>query len=186
MEIRTDFSSLSMRVVDAGSFNTHRDHYHGILRDAPKSYASFSFQPSFSAMIILNNDTLWVEHKHNVPGDSSLYVYRSSDVWFHPDAEFKCGHADHAEPSAIASREEVRYCLHLISVLATFQKKTRSEGTPSCAVWVDQFWLSNTTNPWFSTQSTYGLLNDVNAVYAAAGKLIKQFYFYLLIFDFDI
>jgi len=60
-------------------------------------------------MIILNNDTLWVEHKHNVPGDSTLYVYRSSDVWFHPDAEFKCGHADHAEPSAIASREVVRY-----------------------------------------------------------------------------
>jgi len=96
-------------MADAGSFLSHRDHYHGVLRDAPKSYASFSFQPSFSAMIILNNDTLWVEHKHNVPGDSTLYVYRSSDVWFHPDAEFKCGHADHAEPSAIASREVVRY-----------------------------------------------------------------------------
>lgn len=42
--------------------------------------------------------------------------------------------------------------------------------THSCWVFTDQYWRSSSSNPsWHTSSATYGLLNDVNAVYGSAG-----------------
>ena len=42
-------------------------------------------------MVLLSNDTLWLEAT-NPAQPGTLFIYKSSDVWIHPDAKFDCGH----------------------------------------------------------------------------------------------
>lgn len=45
-------------------------------------------------------------------------------------------------------------------------------GAKSVAVFLDQYWRSVESNPmWNTDDATYGLLNDVNAVYGSAGTV---------------
>jgi len=141
------------------------DHFHGRLKDDARSYASFSLTwPAISGMIITANDTFWVEHKHHV-ADPTLYMYKSSDVWFHPSMEFNCGHAGDPkmDDHSISAREmEPRNHAH-------------ADGPITTNVWMDQYWLNPNNNPWFSTASTYGLLNDVNLLYSLVGLHVFAF-----------
>jgi len=133
------------------------EHFHGSMKDDPDSYASFSLiSPSFTGMIITSNDTFWVERKYHV-ADPALYIHRSSDLWLHPSMEFSCGHAGEPQKDHSINTRGMETRNH-----------AHADGPVSVNVWMDQNWLSS-NNPWFSTTSTYGILNDVNLLYTSVG-----------------
>jgi len=138
----------------------NNDHFHGRLEGSSHSIASWTLMPDYvTGMIVTANDTYWVEAKDPaIPLD--LYIYRSSDIWFHPSASLKCGHAGRQE--------------HIRSSVNSIGKRDIS----SVGILMDQYWASTTYNPsWNTASATLGLLNDVNAVYGSAG---------LFGFNFDI
>jgi len=146
------FSIWLSEVAEEDGENEH--HYHGRMDNVPSSFASFTVMSDYiTGMIILGNETYWLEAKDPAtPLD--LYMYKTSDVWFHPSvATLHCSHAgeqrSHEEPE---------------------MNSVDKRGAKSVAVYTDQYWRSSAKNPsWYTSGATLGLLNDVNAVYASAG-----------------
>jgi len=138
------------------------NHFHGRL-DGVESTASFTVAPNFiSGMIIVHNDTFWIEAL-NPEKPLELFMYRTSDVWFHPSiATLHCAHTDDAH-NEIAENMNPMSEQEKRAVITTY-------------ILADQYWVSSKSNPNFYTRDgTLSLLNDVNAVYASAG--LKGFSF---------
>ena len=69
------------------------------------SFASFSVLPDYvTGMIILANETFWLEAKD--PSEPlALFIYKTSDVWFHPSVrEMRRGQAEEQQGAIINKR----------------------------------------------------------------------------------
>jgi len=136
-------------LTDVRSENKY--HFFGRLAGPHKSIASFTLLPNYiTGLIVFNNETFWLEAKDPAtPLD--LFLYKSSDITFDPAfAQLKCGHSGHTPVHQNHG--------HNKRVITSY------------AVFEDQYWVSNGYNPsWYTADGTYGLLNDVNVLYAASG-----------------
>jgi len=134
------------------------NHFYGRLRGGTQLLSSFTLAPNYvTGMIVLTNETLWLEAPPNSGNPYQLFIHKSSDVNIIPgkEQELRCGEAN-IPPGTPEQEQQAK-------------RSIAERGYKIVALLVDQFWLSPAYNPWYTIDATYGLMNDVNVVYANVG-----------------
>jgi len=146
---------FALRLSDV--IENNANHFYGLLSGGTNLLSSFTLAPNYiTGMIVTSNETFWLEARDPAfPLD--LSIHKSSDIAVDPSMEeLHCGEA--TIPETAARTEE-----------SASKRNMNKRGYKIVALVVDQFWLSPAYNPWYTIDATYGLMNDVNAVYANAG-----------------
>jgi hypothetical protein len=163
--------TVRLELSDVVEDNT--DYFHGTLDGDVNAAVSFSLLPGtgLSGMVVEGSNTWWInaqplpEHDYSQEDDRlGIFMIREEhsgiDARSLPSLSEPL-EAEHDDSAPVETTDEAN-------------DHKRSVSTYKVAVYYDQKWAS-TSNPWRSQANTMSILNDVNAVYKAAG--LKTFTF---------